>query len=206
MSLNNCSKRGRSGLFIGRYCSIRTIAGENPAVAAAPENFRPVRLGLVEERAVTEKEVVVGAVKIIRRAPPIRHREIQVARVARRRVKACPRRRRHEERVAPRPLIVAGLGVAKSRSRRADWRESSRSARASAQSSGCRGRENKARRRPGRSTGRRRGICGPLYCGNAQPFVSPLASIASRYFGSPEIPASAIMPTSPTAQIQPVGR
>src|SRR5208283_5280547 len=41
-----------------------------PAVATAPENFRPVCLALVEERAVAEKEVVVGAVKIIRRAPP----------------------------------------------------------------------------------------------------------------------------------------
>ena len=55
------------------------------------------------------------------------------------------------------PAVVARPGWCRS----ADWRESSQNVRASAQSSGFRGRENKARRRPGRSTGRRRGICGP---------------------------------------------
>ena len=93
-------------------------AGKNPAVAAAPENFRPIRLSLGEERTVAEKEVVVGAVEIIRRAPPVRHREIQVTFVARRRVKARPRRRRHEQRVAPRPKFLAVVALRKVEARR----------------------------------------------------------------------------------------
>src|SRR5665213_3008599 len=60
-------------------------AGENPAVAARPENFLPVRLGFFEISVVAEIKMLVWVVKKIRRAPEIRKHEIQIAFVIRRR-------------------------------------------------------------------------------------------------------------------------
>ena len=41
MSLNNCSKRGRSGWFIGRYCSIRTVAAKTQPLPRLQKIFFP---------------------------------------------------------------------------------------------------------------------------------------------------------------------
>ena len=50
--------------------------------------------------------MLVLVVKIIRRAPPVRHREIQIAFFIRRRIKPQPGGRRHEQRIAPGPEFL----------------------------------------------------------------------------------------------------
>ena len=78
----------------------------HPAVATAPENLFAVGFLLFEKRAVAEKEMLVLVIKIIRRAPPVLHGKFQIMFVTRRGVKAHPRRRPHEQRVAPRPVFT----------------------------------------------------------------------------------------------------
>ena len=70
------------------------------------KTFFPFASALLKIRAVAEKEMLVLVVKIIRRAPPVGHRKIKVAGIIRRRIKAHPRRRPHEQRVAPRPVFT----------------------------------------------------------------------------------------------------
>ena len=143
--------------------------------------------------------MLVLVVKKIRRAPPVRHREIQITLVARRRVKPHPRRRRHEQRIAPRPLLlrlVVRLREIQARARRTDWPESRQTVRASAQSFSGRGRANKVRRRSGRCNGRRRDIFAARVASRSfRPSPASRRGISA----SPEIPASAIMPASPAA-------
>ncbi len=76
-------------------------AREHPAIAAAPENFLAICLGLFEIGAVAEVKMLVLVVEIIRRAPPVRHRKIQILLVTGRRIKPHPSGRRHEQCVAP---------------------------------------------------------------------------------------------------------
>lgn len=84
-------------------------AAHHPAVAPAPEDFCPVGFALGEIGAVAVVEVLGRVVEIGGRAPPVRHRKIEVTLIARRGPEANPRGRRHEERVAPRPESADAL-------------------------------------------------------------------------------------------------
>ena len=68
------------------------------------------KTALIEISAVAEIKMLRFIVEIIRRAPPFLHREVQIFLIAGGGVKPHPRRRPHEERIAPRPQL-ARLGI-----------------------------------------------------------------------------------------------
>jgi hypothetical protein len=85
-------------------------AGHHPAVAARPEHLGAVGFALVEVVAVAVVEVLGLVVQVVRSAPPLRDRVLEIALVAGGGVQAHPGGRSHEQGVAPRPaVLVAGF-------------------------------------------------------------------------------------------------
>src|SRR4030095_9009962 len=84
-------------------------AGEDPAVAAAPEQLPAVAVALLEETAVPIEEMFRAVVEVVSGCLDLGVRVLGIALIAGRCSQPDPHRRRHEQGVAPAPAVPALL-------------------------------------------------------------------------------------------------
>ncbi|MCU0797210.1 MAG: hypothetical protein MUF31_14895 [Akkermansiaceae bacterium] len=76
-------------------------AADDPAISPCPEGFPARRRALIEETIVAVIECVLGVVEHVGAGPPFAVRPCEKLVISRDPAQPCPRRRGHEQRVAP---------------------------------------------------------------------------------------------------------